>query len=252
VRSSSNRRARRRRSPSSTGTSRPPRPSALQRGIAAAPISSSAIEKWCTCPFHYFLERVIGVEATDRPEDDESWSINPAVRGSLIHDILETFFGELREAGRPALGEAYGAADHDRIETVAARAFAALEEHGRTGSALAWENQRAAIVRDLHTFLAVDATRRSETNVLPRHFEQDFGMESPDSWPAAQVVLPDGATVRIRGRIDRVDLGPDPEHPTTAVVLDYKTGWVDRKALEADPVDAGRKVQLAAYSLAAR
>jgi ATP-dependent helicase/nuclease subunit B len=224
----------------------------LRSGIAAIPISSSAIERWCTCPFHYFLDRVIRVEATDRPEDDENWSIDPAVRGSLVHDILETFFRELRQAGRPTRGEIYGASDHERIEEIAARAFAALEERGRTGYALAWENQRAAIVRDLHSVLGVDEARRLETKVVPMYFEQDFGMGSADSWPAPEVALPDGTTTRLRGRIDRVDLGPDPAQPTSAVVLDYKTGWVDRKALDLDPVDAGRKVQLAAYSLAAR
>ena len=224
----------------------------LRRGIGAVAISSSAVERWCTCPFHYFLDRVIGVEATDRPEDDESWSIDPAVRGSLVHDILEAFFRELRQAGRPIGDEPYSTTDHERIEAIAFAAFAALEERGRTGYALAWENQRAAIVRDLHTFLSVDADRRAQTKVVPMHFEQDFGMGSADSWPAPEITLPDGTSARLRGRIDRVDLGPDPAKPTNAMVLDYKTGWVDKKALALDPVDAGRKVQLAAYSLAAR
>lgn len=224
----------------------------LGRGIGAVPISSSAIERWCTCPFHYFLGRVIGVEATELPEDDQGWSIDPAARGSLMHDILESFFSELRAEGRPDLDDVYGAADHGHLERLALQAFADLEESGGTGYALAWENERAAILRDLHTLLREDEGERERGRVVPMHFEQDFGMGGPDSWPPVAVSLEDDVTVRLRGRIDRVDLGPDPARPTEALVIDYKTGWVDRKAAEEDPVEEGRKVQLAVYSLAAR
>jgi len=54
--------------------------------------------------------------------------------------------------------------------------------------------------------------------------------------------------VRLRGYIDRVDIGDG-----SAFVTDYKTGTAyDEKEFLADPVVAGTKVQLAVYSNAVR
>ena len=61
-------------------------------------ISASGIESWATCPFQFFLGRVLRIDATDRPED--GWTVDPLERGSLVHRILERFFKDLRSAGR--------------------------------------------------------------------------------------------------------------------------------------------------------
>lgn len=223
----------------------------LRHGIAAVPVSSSAIERWCRCPFHYYLERVLHVDKTEQPEGDESWTISPMARGSLMHAILERFFNELLPAGRPAAGASFTAADHARLDALAAEEFAGLEATGQTGFALAWENERRAIVRDLHTLLTKDEEHRG-TTWLPAYFEQKFGFAEAGSWPPAVVALPDGREVRLRGVIDRVDVAPDRAHPRQARLLDYKTGGVDTAALKKDPLVAGTHVQLAVYALAVR
>ena len=131
--------------------------------------------------------------------------------------------------------------------------FASLEVHGRAGHRLAWENEREAILSDLMLFLDQD-TRQRQGGWSPVAFEQSFGTRDPESWPGPEVRLADGRVGRLRGRIDRLDLGPSPDRPSRAMVLDYKTGrpYDDPKELERDPVVAGRLVQLAAYSLAVR
>ena len=66
-----------------------------------------------------------------------------------------------------------------------------------------------------------------------------------------EVALPDGRTLRVRGRIDRIDITRD----GTVHVVDYKTG--SRRGgyellSEDDPVVGGTKLQLPLYGLAGR
>src|SRR5207253_8151555 len=144
-------------------------------------------------------------------------------------------------------------ADGDRLREIAEEEFADLEARGRAGHRLAWENEREAILSDLVLFLDQD-TRQRRQGWSPVAFEQSFGTRDPESWPGAEVPLADGRAVRLRGRLDRLDLGPSPDRPSWAMVLDYKTGrpYDDPKELERDPVVAGTALPLGAYSLAVR
>ena len=210
------------------------------------PISSSSVETWAGCPFRYFLGRVLEVEPTERPEDQESWAISAIDRGSLIHAILEDFFGQLHSDGRPALGGTYTQADRELLQEIARTHFQRVESLGQTGYRLAWLNEQTAIQLDLGTVLNKDEEFRSNFAVKPEFFEQGFGWT--EGWPAAEVELGDGTVVRLRGYIDRVDLGEG-----EAYVTDYKTGgYYSKKDFAEDPVVAGTKVQLAVYSNAVR
>lgn len=219
----------------------------LAGGLArTVPISPSGVETWAACPFRYFLGRVLEIEPTERPEDQQSWTISPIDRGSLIHGILEEFFRKLHEAARPGPAEAFTEADRELIHAIAQRRFREVEELGQTGYQLAWQNTQAAILLDLETVLTRDQEFRLENAVRPEHFEQGFGFA--EGWPAAEVALSDGTVVRLRGYIDRVDVGD-----SAAYVTDYKTGSAyDEREFLADPVVAGTKVQLAVYSNAVR
>ncbi len=210
------------------------------------PISPSGVETWAACPFRYFLGRVLDIEPTERPEDDESWAISAIDRGSLIHAILEEFFRTLLAAARPALAETYTQADRELLEQLARQHFERVESLGQTGYRLAWLNEQTAILLDLRTVLTKDEEFRTRFAVKPEFFEQGFGWA--EGWPAAEVALADGTVVRLRGYIDRVDLGAG-----EAYVTDYKTGSnYGKKDFEDDPVVAGTKVQLAVYSNAVR
>src|SRR6202011_5857829 len=215
----------------------------LAGGLARIdPISASGVESWASCPFSYFLGRVLEVEPTDRPEDQESWTISPIDRGSLIHAILEEFYRRLHEDGRPGPTEPFTEADRELLHGIAQRRFRAGEELVQTGYQLAWQNTQSAILLDLETVLTRDQEFRQENSLRPEHFEQGFAFA--EGWPAAEVALSDGTMVRLRGYIDRVDVGDD-----AVYVTDYKTGIAgDQREFIADPVVAGTKVQLAVYS----
>jgi len=220
---------------------------ALASGLDSHRHSPSSIERWAACPFSYLLDRVLNVEPTERPEQVVSWAIGATARGSLVHEILSRFFGELAAEGRPAAAEIYGTADRARIERIALEEFAALEEAGAIGHRLAWDNERQAILTDLQTFLREDDELRAD-GLVPKYFEQGFGMRS-DSWDELVVDLGAGRTARLRGRIDRIDLGPDPLSPQVARLIDYKTGRAYKDTdFDADPVVGGTKVQPSVYS----
>jgi ATP-dependent helicase/nuclease subunit B len=224
---------------------------ALASGLDSRRHSPSSIESWASCPFSYFLDRVLRVEPTERPEQEVAWAIGAAAKGALVHGILSRFFGELAAQGRPGPSEAYRAEDRERIERIALEDFAQLEEAGETGHRLAWDNERQAILTDLQTFLRQDEELRAD-GLVPKFFEQGFGMRS-DSWEELVVDLGAGRTALLRGRIDRIDLGPDPQSPKVARLIDYKTGRAfNERDFEADPVVAGTQVQPSVYGAVIR
>lgn len=221
--------------------------SRLEDGLAGRPASPTGVEDWAECPFRYLLSRVLRVEPTERPEQDLAWSVSALVRGRLVHDVLADFYDQRLTLGRPGQHDAQ---DHERLEALARNRFTELEASGGTGHRLAWENEQRALLLDLHTLLARDAELHPD--LVPTFFEQSFGYGDAE-WPAPVIVLEAGREVRLRGRMDRVDLGPDPAQPEQAIVIDYKTGApLARGALAVDPLAAGTSVQPAVYRAALR
>ena len=221
--------------------------SRLEDGLAGRPASPTGVEEWAECPFRYLLSRVLRVEPTERPEQDLAWSVSALVRGRLVHDVLREFYDERLTLARPGQHDAQ---DHERLEALARDRFTELEVGGGTGHRLAWENEQRALLLDLHTLLARDAELHPD--LVPTFFEQSFGYGDAD-WPAPVIVLEAGREVRLRGRMDRVDLGPDPAQPEQAIVIDYKTGApLARSALAVDPLAEGTSVQPAVYQAALR
>lgn len=210
-------------------------------------VSTSGIEMWASCPFRHFLSYILGVDATEQPED--SWTIDRREKGTLIHEVLDRFFRELQQSGRPAGGEPYTGADRALLGSIAADCFADAERKGLTGHPLVWENGRAAMLEDLHTFLDSETQWRAEGGLTPTYFEQAFGTLEAGAWPPVEVNA-GGLVLRFRGYIDRIDVDAA---GAAAHVFDYKTGGARSYAkLAEDPVLAGTHVQLAVYTRAVR
>lgn len=208
--------------------------------------SASRLEAWAKCPHGYFVRHILRVEPVEQPED--ALQMTPLDRGNLVHEALERFIEEARAHARvPAVGAAWTAEDHQRLQAIAGELCDEAEADGLTGRRIFWQRDRGKVLADLDRFLSVDDAHRAATGALPTATELAFGIDGaePLAFP-----LPDGRTVPLRGKADRVDRTPD----GALHVLDYKTGKSDRyKGLSADdPHQGGSHLQLAVYGLAAR
>ena len=202
--------------------------------------SPTSLERWARCPRQYFFATVLRI--AERDDSDQLLSISPADRGTLIHAVLERFINERR----PETPEtAWSEDDRARLMAIAHEECQLVEQAGITGAPLLWRLDRARILRDIEAFPDVDEAYRAAEGVVPVATELLIGGDVP-----VTVDLGGGRTVRLRGRIDRVDRSPDGQR---SVVIDYKSGSpYGYRKLEEDPVQAGRLLQLPVYALGAR
>ncbi|HTB69349.1 MAG TPA: PD-(D/E)XK nuclease family protein [Solirubrobacteraceae bacterium] len=211
----------------------PLREELLLAELRERPWSASAFERFVACPVSWFVERVLRPAALE-PDPE------PLVRGALAHAALKDTFEALRrETGSARLTPA-------RLALARELLAHALEQGERERPLSVAPERRSAARRRLHAdldrFLAQAAA--SESGLEPAELELGFGFAEGDERGEASELgafeLGDG--VRMRGRIDRVDVGA----AGAAVVYDYKGK---------DPPPAARwirdgKLQVALYMLA--
>jgi RecB family exonuclease len=207
-------------------------------------LSATALEAWLSCPHAFLLQHVLRVEPVDNPE--ELLRIDALEQGSLVHDVLEGWLCELLDGALPAATDAWPSAARDRLRELAEQACHDAEARGVTGHPLLWRRDRRRLLLDFEQFLARDDERRAALRLTPVSSELAFGM-AYGSEPLS-VDLGDGRSLRLRGRVDRVDRAED----GAIVVADYKTGGAFRyRDLTVEtPLADGTKLQLPIYGLA--
>ncbi len=184
--------------------------------------SASSLENWAGCPVKWFVERLL--RGDDIDPDPE-----PIARGGLAHAALKDTLERLRErTGSARLTPAsVGLAKRLLHETLAALG----PRHPLSVSPERLPGARRRLAADLERYLECAAQQASPLE--PTHLELEFGFAAhPQDLPDTSAVGGDQASpgagslppldigegVLLRGRIDRVDVGPAGE----AVVYDYK------------------------------
>lgn len=209
--------------------------------------SPTSLETYASCPFEYFLNRVINIRALPEVEPN----LSPGDRGTAIHDILSTFYRQWRAAGKTRVNPATLVDATEMILRIAAE-----ELDTYSFQSPLWDATRIQMLGDRHTgpgyferFL-VHETEESDSPLVPSLFEYSFGMgttesDDPLSSPEpVELASPDGERkVSIRGRIDRIDCTPDGNF----LIYDYKSGSQHPKAKD---IEAGTALQLPLYLLA--
>ncbi len=212
-------------------------------GVALSP---TALERWAACPRRYLFAQVLRVGRRETPEVIDR--ISALDRGTLVHEVLDRFIGEVIARPEPKdPHEPWTPADHARLDEITTGVCRMMEDEGLVGRGVLWELDQADIRRDLHRFLHHDDRHRARLGAVPIATELPFG---PDQPTGAVMDLPGGRRLSFKGFADRVDRAAD----GTLVVLDYKTGRLsdEVKAIEKeDPVVSGTKLQLPVYALAA-
>jgi ATP-dependent helicase/nuclease subunit B len=211
-------------------------------------LSPTALEDWVKCPHAYFLRRLLGVAPVEEP--DEVVQISALERGNVLHAVWERLVsGALDEGWAPGPGQAWPESARERLAVLAEEEFAKAEARGITGFPLLWEQDRRVLLRDLEEWLVKDDERRARLDeAVPIGAEHAFGNGAA---PPVCLDLGDGRTLRLRGRIDRLDRRRD----GGLVVTDYKTGKAEPyrgKVTPEEPTDHGQRLQLPVYALAAR
>ena len=209
--------------------------------------SPTSLETYASCPFAYFLNRVIGIEALPEVEPN----LSASDRGTAIHTILSTFYRQWHSAGQIKVTPATLTDATELILRIA------TEELGRyTFSSPLWDATRILMLGDRQSgpgyferFLE-NETGEADSPLVPSRFEFAFGMGTDASGDPASVPepvelsSPDGTQkMFIRGRIDRIDLTPDGNF----LIYDYKSGMQHPKTKD---IEEGTALQLPLYLLA--
>ncbi|MFZ4585039.1 MAG: PD-(D/E)XK nuclease family protein [Acidimicrobiia bacterium] len=216
---------------------------ALDHHLATArPFSPTALEQYARCPRSYLFAKVLRLDEVPRPETIDE--LAPIERGSLVHKALEQFV----ERSQPfPPGHTWSAADRERLVELGLTLLAEYEGRGLTGRRVPSTIAQRTLTRDLRDWIDRDNTLRSQHGVVPMLVEHAFGFD--DVAPVVIDIEP-GRAIKLRGRIDRIDLSPD---GSRALVVDYKTGRAgDFKELAPDnAVGSGEHLQLPVYARAA-
>ena len=212
--------------------------------------SPTRLERWASCPHRHLVEDLLRAAPIENPEDE--LVITPRDKGSLVHAALERFLLDVLDrpkAKRPGPGKPWSAADHRLLQEIGSAFCDQYESRGLVGRPIFWTRDRRRILSDLDLALEYDSEHRAVHRSTPMAAELGFGFVG-EPLPAVEITLPDGRVLRVRGRIDRIDIGAD----GVVHVIDYKTGSArSGEGITAeDPVGGGTKLQLPIYGLAGR
>ena len=217
----------------------------LDPGRPGQLMSATQLEEAADCPFRHFLKRGLRVYAIESGERDRDVWISHMLRGSLLHDLYARLLRRCRTATRRASVKE----DGDWLVSEGARMLTDLAIEMPPPSVEVRERETSAFLEDLKLF--VQAEEKLAHGRTPVGFEVSFGRaDSVDEEPLAHAdpveIKAGGLTLRIAGRIDRIDrVGPSQYE-----IVDYKTGRYYAPAWQGT-FAGGTRLQHALYGLAA-
>jgi ATP-dependent helicase/nuclease subunit B len=206
--------------------------------------SVTELEKAAECPFRFFLKRGLGVRPVDERERDKDIWLDPLTRGSELHDLYAALLRRTRDEDRRA-----NKGDGIWLIALAQDRLNKLNEEMPAATVEVRERESKDFLADIELFLEAESVNSKST---PIGFEVSFGRPLDDDYEllarseAVEIDLGKGITLRIAGRIDRIDqVGA-----SFFEVLDYKTGGFWRDSWDG-LFNGGRRLQHALYGLAA-
>jgi ATP-dependent helicase/nuclease subunit B len=186
-------------------------------GVQAAELSAvtdrsfspTSLERYATCPFQYFAQKILRLEPIRRLQDDH---LPPVMIGSLAHASLRLSYERLVALQWPekTLTEALA---RSTVQEAVIETFAAHAASQGTGHALLWTLACEQVTELVTSTVSSDQAEYQATGFRPVAFETD-----------AQGVVTLGSdsqplSLKIHGTLDRVDYRAEP--PALRIV-DYK------------------------------
>jgi CRISPR/Cas system-associated exonuclease Cas4 (RecB family) len=211
------------------------------------PVSSTQLQTAAECPFRYFLERGLGLQAVDESERDTDIWLDPMLRGTELHDLYAAILVKCRDEKRkPNLGT-----DLSWLRDRTQKRLNILRNEMPPPSDDVFEREGQDFLADIELFLKAEC--EIEDGRTPVGFEVSFGrvLDEDEREPLARgepivIDLGNGLRFRLAGRIDRIDqIGP-----SSFEIIDYKTGG-HFEAEWTGIFSGGRRLQHALYGIAA-
>jgi ATP-dependent helicase/nuclease subunit B len=197
--------------------------------------SVSGLEDFAACPFKFFAAR--GLRLQERKE----FQFDDRDKGSFQHEVLREFHQRIRQSGRRwrdlspvEARDLVAAIGHELLPEFDGGKFLAAGAARFTGEFLIERLQRLAVA--LIKWMP-------QYGFDPEGAEIGFGLE-PGDVPALKLELPEGRTLSLRGRIDRVDLCRAADGTMFAAVMDYKSR---ARSLNPTKLHHGLELQLLSY-----
>ncbi len=208
-------------------------------------LSASRLETLARCPLEYFFKYVLKIEPPEEYELDPLAWLDNRQRGELLHSAFRRFMSGLAARGlKPEFPR-----DVESMSLALDEEVARWQSQYPPPGALVLERERQELRATARIFLQEEHHHCQEC--IPSFFEVSIGMEPEgegcalDSAEPATITLGGELAVRVRGRIDRIDL-LDSAEGTCYALWDYKTGSSYGYKLS-DPFRQGRHIQNALY-----
>jgi ATP-dependent helicase/nuclease subunit B len=171
--------------------------------------SPTALERYATCPFQYFAEKVLRLKPVRQLDDNH---LPALMLGTLVHESLRVSYERLLLLQWPdeQLAEA---TVQSTVHEAVTETFATHAASQGTGHALLWSLAREQVAALVAAAVSSDQEEYLATGFRPVAFEA-----------AAQGIVPLGSnspsgSLKIHGTLDRVDYRAEP--PAVRIV-DYK------------------------------
>ena len=204
------------------------------------PYSVTDLETYAKCPFQYFISKVLKSKPKEEEEEVEPSSLE---KGDLAHKILCSFYMERREHEDLPIRQCSDD-DFEQAKQQLDAILNCLSEEKRNSrkeineNNLFWKIEIEKLQTALHNWL--EAERTYGFPIIPHFFEVNIGRTDQPGDPKLTCPEPLPISgVKIRGRIDRIDIGPGSFN-----IVDYKTG--SSKVLIRDILE-GRSLQIPIY-----
>ncbi len=199
--------------------------------------SVSRLETYAACAYAHFLQ--YGLRLRERGE----YSFEPVDMGNLFHGVLEAFSDKLAEHGYTW----FDFPEEEGRRLVAESLETCAAAYGETILYSSARNRQLLkrIERILNRTVQTLQIQLQRGQFLPEAFEVSFDvLENLDS---LNIALSEKEKVRLRGRIDRVDIG-ETEDRIYVKVIDYKSG---ERRFDLAALYYGLQLQLVVYMNAA-
>ncbi len=191
-------------------------------------LSPTRVERYNRCNFSYFMQYVLRINKRKKAQ------LSPLETGSLVHFILEETLKTAKDD--------FTTMSEENLRELAHKITDEYVQNNMPQATVRFAYLIGRLKENATQLLFFLQKEQMQSNFHPVAFEQQIGFEKDDVPPLA-LQTPEGKTVYVVGKIDRVDVMNRENHSYIRVV-DYKTG--DKK-FNLDDVYCGLDIQMLFY-----